>query len=116
MESNSWSSGGRNDLVAVIRRVRNRWRLRIAMRGLAVVLAVGLAAFLISSYGLEFFRFSASAVIAFRGLTYLSLAGLTFWFLLRPLVRSVTDEQVALYLEEHDPSLEAAVLSALEEA
>ena len=91
MESNSWSSGGRNDLVAVIRRVRNRWRLRIAMRGLAVVLAVGLAAFLISSYGLEFFRFSASAVIAFRGLTYLSLAGLTFWFLLSPLVRSVTD-------------------------
>ena len=116
MLSNSWSSGGRNDLVAVIRRVRNRWRLRIAMRGVAVLLAAGLAAFLISSYGLEFFRFSAGAVVAFRGLTYLSLAGLAFWFLVRPLARSVTDEQVALYLEEHDPSLEAAVLSALEEA
>ena len=47
MLSNSWSSGGRNDLVAVIRRVRNRWRLRIALRGLAVMLAAGLAAFLI---------------------------------------------------------------------
>ena len=116
MLSNSWSSGGRNDLVAVIRRVRNRWRLRIALRGLAVMLAAGLTAFLISSYGLEFFKFSAEAVVAFRALTYLSLAGLAFWYLIRPLARSVTDEQVALYLEEHDPSLETAVLSALEEA
>ena len=78
MLSNSWSSGGRNDLVAVIQRVRNRWRLRIALRGLAVMLAAGLAAFLLSSYGLEFFKFSAEAVVAFRALTYLSLAGLAF--------------------------------------
>ena len=32
----------------------------------------------------------------------------------RPLLRSVTDEQVALYLEEHEPSLEAAIISAVE--
>ena len=115
MLSNSRRSGGQNDLVGVIRRVRNRWRLRIALRGLAIMFAAGLAAFLISSYGLEFFKFSAGSVIAFRGLTYLTLAGLAFWFVIRPLARSVPDERVALYLEEHDPSLQAAVLSALEE-
>ena len=62
MLSNPWSSGGRNDLMDVIRRVRNRWRLRIALRGAAVLLAAGLGAFLLSAYGLEFFKFSATSV------------------------------------------------------
>ena len=119
MLSDSWSSsssGGRHDLVEVIRRVRNRWRLRIAMRGVAILAGAGLGAFLVSSYGLEVFKFSAGSVIAFRVLTYLMLAGLTYWYLIRPLARPIPDEQVALYLEEHDPTLQAAVLSALEEA
>ena len=116
MLSTSWASDGRQDLVDVIRRVRNRWRLRIALRGIAVLLAAGLGAFLISSYGLEVFRFSAGSVVAFRVLTYLAIGGLAWWYLVRPLTRAVADEQVALYLEEHDPSLQAEVLSALEEA
>ena len=33
---------------------------------------------------------------------------------MRPLLRRVTDEQVALYLEEHEPSLQAAIISAVE--
>src|SRR6185436_15538579 len=41
-------------------------------------------------------------------------AGLLVWFLVRPLRRRVTDEQVALYLEEHEPSLQAMLLSAVE--
>ena len=104
------------ELIAVIRRVRNRWRLRIALRGLAVLLAAGLTAFLASSYGLEFFKFAGGAVIAFRALTYFTLVSLAIWFVIRPLARSVSDERVALYLEEYDPSLQASVLSALEEA
>ena len=115
MLSNLWSSGGPEDLAGVIRRVRNRWRVRIALRGLVVVLGAGLAAFLVSSYGLEFFRFSSGSVVAFRALTWLTLAGLAFWCLVRPLARRVPDERVALYLEEHEPSLDASVLSALEE-
>ena len=115
MLRNSWSMGGRDELFDVIRRVRNRWRMRVVLRGTAVVAAAGLAAFLLSSYGLEFFKFSAGAVIAFRVLTWLTLGGLMCWFLVRPLARAVPDKRVALYLEEHDPSLQAAVLSALEE-
>ena len=115
MLSSLWSSGGPEDLAGVIRRVRNRWRVRIALRGLVIVLGAGLAAFLVSSYGLEFFRFSSGSVVAFRALTWLTLAGLAFWCLVRPLARRVPDERVALYLEEHEPSLDASVLSALEE-
>ena len=36
------------------------------------------------------------------------------WFFARPLSRKVTDEQVALYLEEHEPTLDSAILSAME--
>ena len=37
-----------------------------------------------------------------------------YYFLVRPLRRRVTDEQVALYLEEHEPSLQATLVSAVE--
>ena len=99
MLRNSWSSGGRDELYDVIRRVRNRWRMRVALRGIAVVAGAGLAAFLLSAYGLEFFKFSAGSVVTFRILTWLTLGGLAFWFLARPLARSIADERVALYLE-----------------
>ena len=36
------------------------------------------------------------------------------WFFARPLSRKVTDEQVVLYLEEHEPSLDSTILSAME--
>lgn len=104
----------RNELLRVIRQVRNRWRLRVALRGLAIVIGAGIAAFAVSLFGLEYFRFTPAAVISFRALTYLTLAGLIVHYLVRPLSRRVSDERVALYLEEHEPSLDASVLSALE--
>ncbi len=104
----------RLELLDAIRHVRNRWRMRIALRGLAALLGIGLVAFLISSWGMEETRFSPAAVTAFRIATWLSLLGVGFWFLLRPLWRRPSDAQVALYLEEHEPSLKAAVLSAVD--
>ena len=56
----------RMELVDVIRRVRNRWRLRLAARGAVVVVAGTVLALLLSASGLESFRFSAPAIIAFR--------------------------------------------------
>ncbi|MEC9301435.1 MAG: DUF4175 family protein [Acidobacteriota bacterium] len=110
------SQSPREDLFRVIRQVRKRWRLRIVLRGLAVMVTAGIVAFLLSAYGLEYFRFSAPAIITFRILTYLTLTLLLVWSLLLPLSRRVSDESVALYLEEHEPSLQASVLSALEES
>ena len=109
-------TGGRDEILRVIRHVRNRWRLRVALRGVAVLVAAALGTFLFSSYGLEVYRFSAGAIVVFRILTYLSLIGFGWWFFIRPISRRVSDERVALYLEEHEPSLQAAVLSAVEES
>ncbi len=50
----------------------------------------------------------------FRVVTLAVFAGLVALWLVRPLRRRVTDMQVALYVEEHEPSLQAAILSAVD--
>ena len=101
-------------LVDIIHDVRRRWRYKLALRGAVGVLGLGVAALLLSAFGLESWRFSAGSIVTFRVVLGLTLAALTYWFLLRPLLRSVSDEQVALYLEEHEPSLQSAIISAVE--
>ena len=108
-------TGDRDEILRAIRHVRNRWRLRVALRGVAVLLAAALGTLVLSSWGLEVYRFTPAAIITFRVLTYAALLGFGWWFFIRPVSRRVSDEQVALYLEEHEPSLQATVLSAVEE-
>jgi hypothetical protein len=98
----------------VIATVRRRWRLRLALRGLAATGGTALLAFLLSAYSLEQLRFSDGAVTAFQWSSYLIVAAVAFWTLIRPMARRVTDEQVALYLEEHAHELSGEVSSAVE--
>jgi hypothetical protein len=104
----------RAELIDVIRRVRTRWRLRLALRGAVIVLAGTLGALLLSASSLESLRFTPAAIMAFRVLAVSVFALLVAVWLIRPLMRRVSDTQVALYLEECDPSLETALLSAIE--
>lgn len=100
------------DLQQVIERLRLRWRLRLLLDGLfwALLLAVGLI--LVESWLLAEWHFAVPAVWLLRGLTVFAFVGLLMWFCLRPLRRRVSDAQVALYLEEHEPELNSILLSA----
>src|SRR3989442_10674686 len=104
----------RAELLEVIRSVRNRWRMRLALRGAVFVVAGTLLALFLSASSLEALRFSPAAIITFRIVALLVFAALVGVGFVRPLRRRVTDTQVALYLEEKDPTLEAAILSAIE--
>src|SRR5262245_6344510 len=110
------SSGGgrRAELVDVIHRVRNRWRLKLALRGAVIVVAGTLLALLLSASSLEALRFSPTAIISFRIIAITVFAALVYVGFILPLRRRVTDTQVALYLEEKDRTLEAAILSAID--
>jgi uncharacterized protein DUF4175 len=98
----------------VIHDVRRRWRLKVALRGLAVVLAASLATIALSAWAMDHFRYEDWAVSAFRLFAYVSLLALAVRFLVVPLWGRLSEERVALYVEEHEPSLQAAVLSAVE--
>ena len=102
------------ELVEVIRSVRSRWRQRLALRGAVVVVAGTVLALLLSASGLESFKFAAPAIITFRIVAIAVFSGLVAYAFVRPLRRRVTDSQVAMYLEEANPQLEAAIISAIE--
>jgi len=103
-----------SDLTDVIREVRSRWRLKLMLRGVVRSIGVAVALFLVAAYGMEWARFTPSSIIAARILLASAVVASVFYFLVRPFRRRVTDEQVALYLEEHEPSLQATLVSAVE--
>jgi hypothetical protein len=104
----------REELLRIIREVRARWRWKIALSSVTVLVGAAILTVLAAAYGLEAWRFSPSAIVVFRLVTYLVLVTVGWFFLIRPLARRVTDQQVALYLEEHEPSLEAVLVSAVD--
>ena len=103
-----------SELVEIIHQVRRRWRMKLALRGALGVVGLGLLVLVLSALGLESWRFTPGAIITFRIILGVALVGLVGYLLVRPLMRSASDEQVALYLEEHEPSLQAAIISAVE--
>ncbi len=101
-------------VAAIIGDVRARWRRKLLVRGLFRLLLGGAAVLIGAGMALEALRFTPQAILIFRVVTVAAIAALAAWWLGRPLTRRVSDEQVALYLEEHEPSLNALLLSAIE--
>jgi hypothetical protein len=106
--------GHRQELVNAIRQVRGRWRMKLLLQGAVILLVGSLIALTLASFYLQTSKFSPSSVLWLRVGLFTVVAGLTGLWLIRPLSRRVTDMQVALYLEEHEPSLQAAILSAVD--
>ena len=104
----------RSELTGIIRNIRKRWRVKLAVRGAAFIVGGFLLTLLLSAFALETLKFSPGSIIAFRVAMVMVLGALAGYFFVLPQWRRVTDEQVALYLEECEPSLETAILSALE--
>jgi hypothetical protein len=103
-----------SELVEIIGQVRRRWRLKLALRGGVMVAGLTVLAIVAAALGLESWRFTPESILAFRIILSLAVVGLVGYLFVRPLLRSVSDEQVALYLEEHEPSLQAEIVSAVE--
>ena len=104
----------RSELTGIIHDIRKRWRMKLGMRGAAFFVAGVALALVMSAYGLERLKFSPGSIIAFRVAMIMIAGVLAGYFFVLPQWRRVTDEQVALYLEECEPSLETAILSAIE--
>ena len=101
------------ELLGIIRHVRRRWRMKLVMRGVLTVVGIAVLVFLASASALEAARFTPQAILAARIGLAVAIAALVGLFLIRPLLRRVSDEQVALYLEENEPSLQESIVSAV---
>ena len=60
------SSTPPQDLFGIIAHVRNRWRMKLALRGAVYVLGVAFAIFLLAAYGMESVKFTAASIIVSR--------------------------------------------------
>ena len=114
MTTTTQPSAAREDLARIIHAVRRRWRVRVALRGGAIVLALAVAAIVLGALLVLESEGSVALLNVVRAAVLVAIAIATARFFVIPLSRRVSDEQVALYIEEHDPGLEAAILSAVE--
>src|SRR5579884_614498 len=102
------------ELLGVVRGIRNRYRAKLALRGAAITIAASWLLVALTAYAMNALKYSDAAVLAGRIVDIVAIIALTVWFVVLPLLPSLADEQVALYLEEHEPSLNASVITAVE--
>lgn len=99
---------------ALIRDIRSRWRRRAVLQGTAIsvgVLAVWGSLLLL----LETFSIASPAVLIVGAVVGgLLLAGVVVQYVIRPALRKITDQQIALYVEEQVPELEDRLNSVVE--
>src|SRR4051812_32614233 len=106
--------GAQSDLLGVVRGVRARWRLKHALRGLTITIALSFSVYVVLAFAVKGANYADGAVITARLVSLLALLFFGVWFVIRPLLPKVANERVALYLEEHEPSLEGALVTAVE--
>jgi hypothetical protein len=103
-------------LTGVVHGVRDRWRLKRALRGASIVVAAAFVLLAGSAFILAKLHDGGTALTVARVIVLFIVAALAIVFVVVPMlpVRRPSDRRVALYLEEHAPSLDAAVLTAVE--
>jgi hypothetical protein len=103
-----------SELLGVVRGVRNRYRAKRALRGAAITVGGGWLVLAAAAYTMNFFKYSDASVLTCRIVALVALVAIAVWFIVLPLLPRLRDEQVALYLEEHERSLKATVITAVE--
>ncbi|CAN5436055.1 hypothetical protein BH23ACI1_BH23ACI1_09100 [soil metagenome] len=104
----------RERLLHVIGGVRRRWRAKIALRGLLITCGAALLFALTLSWLAHRSDVANGTLLTLALVALITIAGLGVRYLAMPLRRRVSNEQVALYLEEHEATLQATLITALE--
>ncbi len=95
-------------------RVRLRWRLTAAFRGLLLVATEALGVFLLVLLADLIYDFSGKVLLGLWAVGGAVLAVLLARHVIYPLLRRISDEQIALLIEERAEQAQGAVISAVE--
>ena len=104
------------DLLTTIRRVRGRWKLALVLRGVIICVAALVLLIAISALGFAEFGLTPGTVVTFRWIVGLAAVAVFAIAVVLPALRRVSDERVALYIEEREPALQSVLISAIETA
>lgn len=102
------------DLLKTIQHVRGRWKLALVLRGTAICVIAGLLLLALSALGFAQFGFNAQTIVTLRWTVGLAALAVFVAAVLIPALRMVSDERVALYIEEREPALQSLLISAIE--
>ena len=100
------------ELRAILARVLRRWRVKRVLLGGMLVALTALGAFVLAALAMPSLGDGLPATAVRLVAVAIPLAAAILW-VLGPAFRRIPDERVALYLEEHEPTLGSAVLGAL---
>ena len=98
----------------IIQVLRRRWRLRHVLFGVMVVAGITIAAVWIAAVAMQRAGFNVGSIMAARIVVGLIVAAIGLRWIAYPLLRRMPDARVALYAEERLPSLDGALMSAVE--
>ncbi len=102
------------ELQKSIDQVRRRMRAIALARGAALFLGLSLVVVGVAILLIDHWNYTAAAVSQVRIVSLLVILALLAWFLVRPLMRKVTDAQLARYIEEKNPGLQERLITAVE--
>ncbi len=114
MTDSSTTSSLRAELSTILARVRRRWRLRRALLGTVWFIGAFAFAGLIAATTVDTWRFAPEVITVTRVASYSVCAIALLLFIGAPFLRRVSDRRLALYVEEREPSLGMALVSATE--
>src|SRR4051812_7749846 len=109
--SQGWSSAGTTEgaeLLGAVHGVRTRWKVRRALLGAAIALAGPLVALTLLAYVLRAFDYGDTAVVIGQTVTGVTVLALFWFFVVRPVLPTPSDTQMALFIEERVPALDAS--------
>lgn len=101
-------------LIDKITYVKRRWRTKVLLKGLAITLVITAAAFYVSIAIGHAFNFSPTSIRLLRMFLFTAFVCPAVAYMLLPLVRRVSELQVARFIEERHPRLQERLVSAVE--
>jgi Domain of unknown function (DUF4175) len=106
---------GDPELRRAVAAIARHWRRRRIVEGAPAIVAAAIVAVLAGVALRSTLGAPGIVVVTIRVVGYILLAIAAVWFVLLPALRRVSDEQVALYIEEQAPDLRQLFLSAVQQ-
>ncbi|MCS6805495.1 MAG: DUF4175 family protein [Acidobacteriota bacterium] len=104
----------RAQLTALIEAARRRWRMAVALKGLLISVVIAGIVFICAASLVQYLHGATPWLVTLRAISLAGVLAALGFFLLRPLLRNISDGQMARFIEERNPGLYDRLVSAVD--